>query len=423
MVITLGLALVLLLTFGSNPIYSILTLISSSLVLGLLLLSYGLQFVSFLIVLIYIGAVSVLFLFVVMMINFRLTVGQLPVTETFVFWGLTAVNLASLFTGDYQVVGYPRGELTNFESLGSMLYQTSEIYLLAVVGLILFVAMIGAISLTYIASENYRTQHVPTQTQLQIVKSYRLSDNRWVGAFSLLTISTEYLIIGLSVLVTFGICLYDNVKRDEVKKNFFVLASDPIGRCFQLSYNAVALGTMTQSKLLFIVALFFQFCNFSYDVEEVLELVVEKIPELENVLFMGNRGQRVKQIYNDYRKVTINNPTIIINYPPLEVKNSTSEKVFTLIVAGTSQVASFGVAITSYLWGQNQQLEDQNQKLEEQNRQKDEKIQILEQDKKLSEMFKSINTAGSVLKQELSKTDSIAAEMSTQSVKLEAKKK
>lgn len=241
-------------------------------------------------------------------------------------------------------------------------------------------------------------------------------------AFSSLTISTEYLAIGLSVLVVFGICLYDNVKRDEVKKNFFVLASDPIGRCFQLSYNAVALGTMTHSMLLFILALFFQFCNFSYDVEEVLEVVVEKIPELENVLFMGNRGQRVKQVYNDYRKVTINNPTTIINYPPLEVKNSTSEKVFTLIVAGTSQVASFGVAITSYLWGQNQQLEDQNQKLEEQNRQKDEKIQILEQDKKLSEMFKPINTAGSILKQELSKTDSIAAEMSTQSVKLEAKK-
>ena len=41
-------------------------------------------------------------------------------------------------------------------------------------------------------------------------------------AFSSLTISTEYLAIGLSVLVVFGICLYDNVKRDEVKKNFLL---------------------------------------------------------------------------------------------------------------------------------------------------------------------------------------------------------
>jgi len=211
MVITLGLALVLLLTFGSNPIYSILTLISSSLVLGLLLLSYGLQFVSFLIVLIYIGAVSVLFLFVVMMINFRLTVGQLPVTETFVFWGLTAVNLASLFTGDYQVVSYPRGELTNFESLGSMLYQTSEIYLLAVVGLILFVAMIGAISLTYIASENYRTQHVPTQTQLQIVKSYRLSSGLLLTFFTT-PISSPILVVGLMSLFIAGYNFYNNKK-------------------------------------------------------------------------------------------------------------------------------------------------------------------------------------------------------------------
>jgi len=213
MVITLGLALVLLLTFGSNPIYSILTLISSSLVLGLLLLSHGLQFVSFLIVLIYIGAVSVLFLFVVMMINFRLTVGQLPVTETFVFWGLTAVNLGSLFTGDYQVVVYPRGELTNFESLGSMLYQTSEIYLLAVVGLILFVAMIGAISLTYIASENYRTQHVPTQTQLQIVKSYRLSSGCPFGVVFVDLPLYLTLALGLLLLFITGYNLYNNKKK------------------------------------------------------------------------------------------------------------------------------------------------------------------------------------------------------------------
>jgi len=151
------------------------------------------------------------------MINFRLTVGQLPVTETFVFWGLTAVNLGSLFTGDYQVVVYPRGELTNFESLGSMLYQTSEIYLLAVVGLILFVAMIGAISLTYIASENYRTQHVPTQTQLQIVKSYRLSSDSSLPAL-LLSVLDKELVLALICLIMSFMFLYKNIKKKRIEK-------------------------------------------------------------------------------------------------------------------------------------------------------------------------------------------------------------
>ena len=175
MILALSLGLVLFLTFGSNPVYSILTLISSSLCLGFILLIHGLQFVSFLIVLIYIGAVSVLFLFVVMMINFRLNLNQFPLTETFIFWLLSSTNFMGLINGNYKIIKLNSHELTNFESLGTLLYQTSEVQLLLVVSLILFVAMLGAISLTYIASENYRTQHIPTQTGLQINKSYRLT--------------------------------------------------------------------------------------------------------------------------------------------------------------------------------------------------------------------------------------------------------
>jgi len=250
-------------------------------------------------------------------------------------------------------------------------------------------------------------------------------------AFSSLTISTEYLIIGLSVLVVLGICLYDNVKRDEVKKNFFVLASDPLSRCFQLSYNAVAFGTVTHSMLLFIVAFLFQFHNFSYDVDEVLEVVVEKIPEFQNVLFMHRGPQKVTQTYIDRSRTTIiNNPITIINHLPPEVKNpaapvnpvdpvnsvsSTSERVYTAIVAGISQVMSFGVALGNHLWDQTLKLTDQNQKLEKQVQQKDEKIRVLEQ-KKLAEIPKSAvaTTADLGLKQEISKTDQIAIDVSKQ---------
>jgi len=83
--------------------------------------------------------------------------------------------------------------------------------LLAVVGLILFVAMIGAISLTYIASENYRTQHVPTQTQLQIVKSYRLSSGVFLTFFTT-PISSPILVVGLMSLFIAGYNFYNNKK-------------------------------------------------------------------------------------------------------------------------------------------------------------------------------------------------------------------
>lgn len=226
MVLALSLGFVLLLTFGSNPVYSILTLISSSLCLGLILLIYGLQFVSFLIVLIYIGAVSVLFLFVVMMINFRLNLNQFPLTETFVFWLLSSTNFVALINGNYKIIKLNSYELTNFESLGTLLYQTSEVQLLLIVSLVLFVAMLGAISLTYIASENYRTQHIPTQTALQINKSYRLVPYQSNLAFIVLILvvgailykNVCYVFLLVPFFIIFG-NVYLNYKRLTLLKN------------------------------------------------------------------------------------------------------------------------------------------------------------------------------------------------------------
>lgn len=54
MLTLIGVVLAVLVTWGVNPVYSILTLITSALTLGVILLSHGLEFVPFLIVLIYV---------------------------------------------------------------------------------------------------------------------------------------------------------------------------------------------------------------------------------------------------------------------------------------------------------------------------------------------------------------------------------
>lgn len=157
----------MLVTWGANPVYSILTLITTSFSLGLLLMFAGLEFVPFLVVLIYIGAVAVLFLFVVMMINFDYDRPRVMVPEVIFFWWVTAAGMTQLF--EVCPLGgrtaFEWCSTSNFVSLGSALYGTLQVQLVWLVGLVLFVAMIGAISLTYISGENYRTQHVPTQTR------------------------------------------------------------------------------------------------------------------------------------------------------------------------------------------------------------------------------------------------------------------
>lgn len=168
MVTFAGVVFAVLVTWGVNPIYSILTLITSALTMGVYLLQGGLEFIPFLIVLIYVGAVAVLFLFVVMMVNFKTTPTLFYLPECFFFWLVTALNLIQAVPN--QVVAHPRGDFTplaggNFTTLGSSLYTTPSAVVVGLVGLILFVAMVGAISLTYISGETYRSQNIPTQTR------------------------------------------------------------------------------------------------------------------------------------------------------------------------------------------------------------------------------------------------------------------
>ncbi len=153
-----------------NPVHSVLFLILSFFNAAGLFILLGAEFLAMLLVVVYVGAVAVLFLFVVMMldINFAelrdgfqrymplgLGVGGLLLTEIlFVFFNRENMpERLNLTTG-----------VSNTRALGRVLY-TDYIYLFQIAGLILLVAMIGAITLTLRKRENVRKQSINKQNK------------------------------------------------------------------------------------------------------------------------------------------------------------------------------------------------------------------------------------------------------------------
>ena len=164
-----------------NPVHSVLFLILAFFNSAGLFVLLGAEFLAMLLVVVYVGAVAVLFLFVVMMldINFAelrdgcqrymplgLGVGGLLLAEIlFVFFNHEELPENVIISSD---VG-------NTRALGRVLY-TDYIYLFQVAGLILLVAMIGAITLTLRRRENVRKQSISIQNDrtreetIQVVK-------------------------------------------------------------------------------------------------------------------------------------------------------------------------------------------------------------------------------------------------------------
>ena len=157
-----------------NPVHSVLFLILAFFNGAGLFVLMGAEFLAMVLVVVYVGAVAVLFLFVVMMldINFvRLREGflqYLPIgglialvllVELILLLGSWAVS--PLTIGAVAAHPMPPGA-TNIEALGDLFY-TDYFYLFQAAGLILLVAMIGAITLTLRARPRVRRQRIAEQ--------------------------------------------------------------------------------------------------------------------------------------------------------------------------------------------------------------------------------------------------------------------
>ena len=158
-----------------NPVHSDLFLILAFFQAAGLAVILGAEFLAMTLIIVYVGAVAVLFLFVVMMldINFRelrggfmrhAPIGGLvglillaELTAVFTAWTFSpdAASLAAAPTPDVL-------QVTNTQALGRLLY-TQYIYLFQACGIVLLVAMIGAIVLTLRSREGVRKQNVGAQ--------------------------------------------------------------------------------------------------------------------------------------------------------------------------------------------------------------------------------------------------------------------
>ncbi len=158
-----------------NPVHSVLFLILAFFNAAALFLIAGAEFLAMILVIVYVGAVAVLFLFVVMMLDvdfIRLSSGfqrYLPVGAT--VGAVLFVEILSVIggwklapqAGQLRFAPTPAG-ISNTEALGRLLY-TDYVFLFQTAGLVLLVAMIGAIVLTLRDRKTSRHQNIRRQTE------------------------------------------------------------------------------------------------------------------------------------------------------------------------------------------------------------------------------------------------------------------
>jgi len=168
-----------------NPVHSVLFLILCFFNAAGLFILLGAEFLAMILVVVYVGAVAVLFLFVVMMLDVDFVelrqgmLNYLPVGATI---GLIVLVELALVLGSWAIdPGSVRtdapapADITNTEALGRILY-TDFIYYFQAASLILLVAMIGAIVLTLRHKEGVKRQNIADQvargpaTAVEIVK-------------------------------------------------------------------------------------------------------------------------------------------------------------------------------------------------------------------------------------------------------------
>ncbi|CAI8346460.1 MAG: NADH-quinone oxidoreductase subunit J [Rhodospirillaceae bacterium] len=170
----------LMVVSSRNPVHSVLFLILAFFNAAGLFILLNAEFLAMLLVVVYVGAVAVLFLFVVMMLDINYS----ELREGFQKYrslGLLigAVLLVELFATFFEYSGNVKslpspGAVHNTKALGQVIY-TDYIYLFQLAGLILLVAMIGAIALTLRKRSGVRKQVIADQNSRTRAETVKLA--------------------------------------------------------------------------------------------------------------------------------------------------------------------------------------------------------------------------------------------------------
>ena len=158
-----------------NPVHSVLWLILAFFNAAGLMVLLGAEFIAMLLVIVYVGAVAVLFLFVVMMLDIdfaelragfvkNFPLGFLLAIVLFVelFVGIVVRSVGGIKLGTPDGTAAPLDHVSNIEAIGALLY-TRYLFLFEAAGIILLVAMIGAIVLTHRQRTGVRGQNISKQ--------------------------------------------------------------------------------------------------------------------------------------------------------------------------------------------------------------------------------------------------------------------
>ena len=162
----------IMVTVSKNTVHSVFFLILDFISISCLFIMVGAEFLGMIMLIVYVGAVAVLFLFVVMMLNVAQQKNQWFISEensshipigllisTIIFFELIIVVGGWKYKPDLFKSGNlsSSNEISNTHSLGQVLY-TDYIHIFQISGMILLVAMIGAIVLTFRQREGVKKQ-------------------------------------------------------------------------------------------------------------------------------------------------------------------------------------------------------------------------------------------------------------------------
>jgi NADH-quinone oxidoreductase subunit J len=180
---TLTVASALAVIFSRNPVHSVLWLILAFFNAAGLMLLLGAEFIAMLLVIVYVGAVAVLFLFVVMMLDIDFASLRSGFTKNLPFGILIALVLVaeiivavSAWQAGPTLSGraIPTSSTPNIVAFGQLLYSR-YLFPFEIAGLILLVAMVGAIVLTHRRRSDPRTPKMSRQIRRRPSDAVRIT--------------------------------------------------------------------------------------------------------------------------------------------------------------------------------------------------------------------------------------------------------
>ena len=162
----------IMVTVSKNTVHSVFFLILDFISISCLFIMIGAEFLGMIMLIVYVGAVAVLFLFVVMMLNVaqqknqwfisKENSGHIPIgliISTIIFFELIIVVGGWKYKPELlnPIISQVSNEISNTHSLGQVLY-TDYIHIFQISGMVLLIAMIGAIVLTFRQREGVKKQ-------------------------------------------------------------------------------------------------------------------------------------------------------------------------------------------------------------------------------------------------------------------------